>query len=98
MKVIEIVESVGLDTQQMAEQIFAFAEDHVYNAGAEGGGGVNDDDILRIAQQALAEIENFVSQKIEDGRMDSDAETEHQMGADRNMEMGETNFKDPDRF
>jgi len=97
MKVIELQESAGLDTHQMAQQIFDFAEEQVYNAGAESG-GVNDDEILSMAQQALAEIESIITQKIEGGRMDSDAGIEQQMGADRNMERGETNFNDPDRF
>jgi len=98
MKVIELQESAGLDTHAMAEQIFAFAEEHVYNKGAEHG-GVNDDDILHLVQQALSEIETLVTRKIEAGRdYDQGAETERQMGADRNMERGETNFKDPDRF
>ena len=98
MKVIELQESAGLDTHSMAEQIFAFAEEHAMNAGAEAG-GMNDDDILSMAQQALSEIETLVTRKIEASRdYDQGAETEHQMGADRNMERGETNFQDPDRF
>ncbi len=98
MKVKELQESVGLDTHSMAEQIFAFAEEHAMNAGAEAG-GMNDDDVLRMTQQALSEIETLITRKIEDGRnYDQGAATEREMDADRNMENGETNFKDPDRF
>lgn len=98
MKVIEIVESTGLDTQSMAQQILAFAEEHAYDQGAESG-SMNDDSILQMAQQALSEIESIITQQIEGGRQqDQGAEIEHQMGADRNMERGETNFNDPDSF
>lgn len=95
---IEVInEEMGSPTRQMAEKIFQLASKYAYSAGAEQQ-SMNDDDILNIAKEMLKEIEATVIQKIEAGRMDQDAEVERQMGADRNMEMGETNFKDPDRF
>ena len=91
---IDIInEAMGSETSQIVSKIMQQAEAAAYDIGAEQG-NVTSEMIMSEAKKILEQIEISIVQKLQ-GDMDYDdgAATEHEMGDDRNMEMGETNFK-----
>ena len=89
-------EAMGSRTHQMALKIIQMAEANAYDEGAESG-SVTTDAVMDEAQAILKDIANVVLQKLQadfdQSQQNQSAEIEQQMGADQNMERGETNFK-----
>jgi hypothetical protein len=93
-----ISEDMGGMMPQIIRAVYDMAEKQAYDEGAEAGNATSDM-VFAAAKQILTDIEQAIGQKLETdmsgGGMSSDEmdSIEHRMGADRNMEMGETNFK-----